>query len=130
MYSIIDKVESLVCNSQTGSAAELQNYYDYWRERIYATVLRSTQDRFDELSNLLAHGPAQFAIEVSLRGTDVVVEPDLESIEREISNIVHHWIKRSAVVPHWQEGSCVTLPVGQRSFYDRLSREPLLQVTN
>ena len=128
---VLLQVESLVSNSQTGCSAEMQNYYDHWRERIYRTVLTSLQDRFTELSTLLERGPAQFAIQVSLSGdAAVVVEPNLESIEREISGIVHHWIKRSAVVPNWQEGTCIPLPAaGQRSFYDRLSQEPLLRVT-
>lgn len=126
---ILLQVESIVCNSQTGSAPELQNYYDYWREKNYETILRSVQTRFDELSNLLENGPAQFVIELSLQNGRVVVEPDLESIERDISNIVHHWIKKSSVVPEWQEGSCNAEPLDQRSLYHRLSREPLLKET-
>jgi hypothetical protein len=123
-------VESIVCNSQTGSAPELQNYYDYWREKIYVVILKAVQTRlFEALSNLLENGPAQFVIQLSLRDAKVVVEPDLESIERDISNISHHWIERSSLVSEWQEGSCNALPVDQRSLYDRLSREPLLKVT-
>ena len=131
---ILLQVESLVSNSQTGCSPEMQNYYDYWRDRIYQTVLVSLQDRFSELSELLAKGPkALFTIRVSMSSDkgkeEVLVEPDLESIEREISNIVHHWIKRSAVVPNWKEGTCISTPVGQKSFYDRLSQEPLLKIT-
>lgn len=126
---ILLQVESIVCNSQTGSAPELQNYYDYWREKIYAAIVRSVQARFEELSYLLENGPPQFVIQLSLRDGRVVIEPDLESIERDISGIVHHWIERSCVVPDWQEGSCNAQPLGQRSLHDRLSREPLLQVT-
>jgi len=37
---ILLQVESLVCQSQTGSAAEMQDYYNYWDRQIYATVLR------------------------------------------------------------------------------------------
>lgn len=123
-------MESIVCNSQTGSAPELQNYYDYWREKIYAAILKAVQTRlFEALSNLLENGPAQFVIQLSLRDAKVVVEPDLESIERDISSISHHWIERSSLVPEWQEGSCNALPVDQRSLYDRLSHEPLLKVT-
>lgn len=124
---ILLQVESIVCNSQTGSAPELQNYYDYWREKIYVAIVKSVQARFDELSSLLENGPAQFVIQLSLRDGRVVVEPDLESIERDISNIVHHWIERSSVVPEWDEGSCQS--VNQRTLHDRLSREPLLKVT-
>ena len=124
---VLLQVESIVCNSQTGSAPELQNYYDYWREKIYSAIVRSVQDRFDELSNLLENGPPQFLIQLSLRDGKVVVEPDLESLERDILDIVHHWIERSCVVPDWDEGSCVAAQ--QRSLHDRLSREPLLKVT-
>ena len=126
---IMLQVESIVCNSQTGSAPELQNYYDYWREKIYNAILKSVQARFDELSNLLENGPAQFVIELSLRDDEVVVEPALESIELDMYNVVHHWIKCSSVVPVWLEGSCNVQPVDQRSLYDRLSQEPLLKAT-
>ena len=126
---ILLQVESIVCNTQTGCAPELQNYYDYWREKIYIAIVQSVQARFDELSNLLENGPAQFFIKLSLRDGKVVVEPDLESIKRDIYNITHHWIERSCVVPEWQEGSCIAQPVNERSLHDRLSREPLLKVT-
>lgn len=146
---ILLQVESLVSNSQTGSSPEMQNYYDYWREKIFGTVLKSLQERFNELSDLLSGKIFSasatrhvFDIQVSLDEEGrLVVEPDLESIEREISQIVHYWMKRSAVVPNWQEGTCIPLPTvlpGQqspvpsnqpRSFYDRLAQEPLLRVT-
>lgn len=127
---ILLQVESIVCNSQTGSAPELQNYYDYWREKIYEAILKAVQTQlFDALSNLLENGPAQFLVQLSLRDSKVTVEPDLESIERDIFSIAHHWIECSSIVPDWQEGSCIALPVDQRSLHDRLSREPLLKVT-
>lgn len=37
---ILLQVESLVCQSQSGSAAEMQDYYNYWNQQIYDTVLR------------------------------------------------------------------------------------------
>lgn len=126
---VLLQVESLTCNSQTGAAPELQNYYDYWQERVYITVVNSLQDRFNELSHLLEHGPAQFSIQLSLCDKEVIVEPDLKSIEREISDIVRHWVQRSVIVPYWVEGSCLPEPADKHSFYDRLSKEPLLKTT-
>ena len=37
---ILLQVESLAYQSQTGSAGEMQDYYNYWNQRIYDTVLR------------------------------------------------------------------------------------------
>ena len=51
------QVETLICNTQTGTAPELQDYYDYWRKRILETLLSSLQIQFKDLSNILEHGP-------------------------------------------------------------------------
>ena len=130
---VLLQVESLVNHTQTGSAVELQNYYDHWRRRVYDTVLRSVQDRFGELSLLLERGPAQFTVRVSLSSDAViVVEPDLESIERCVGQIVQHWIKKSSVVPNWRQGTCLAAESNDDAvdtFYDRFGKEPLLTKT-
>ena len=76
---VLLQVESIVCNSQTGSASEQQNYNDYWRKKIYSIIVCSVQDRFEELPNLLDNGPLQYVIQLSLRDGKVVIELDLES---------------------------------------------------
>ena len=54
---VLLQVESIVCNSQAGSAPELQNYNDYWQKKIYSATVRFVQDGFKELWNLLENGP-------------------------------------------------------------------------
>ena len=57
-------MESLICNTQTGSAAELQDYYDYWRQRILVNLLESLRQQFEDLSHILEQGPSLFTIKV------------------------------------------------------------------
>jgi hypothetical protein len=81
---------------------------------------------------LLERGPAQFTVRVSLSSAaQIEVEPDLESIERRVGQIVHYWIKKSTVVPNWRQGTCLEAESneGVDTFYDRFGKEPLLTKT-
>jgi hypothetical protein len=62
----------------------------------------------------------------------IAVEPDLESIERCVGQIVQHWIKKSSVLPDWRQGTCLAAETNEDAvdtFYDRFRKEPLLTKT-
>ena len=119
------QVETLVCNTQTGTAAELHNYYDYWRQTIHGKILSWVYNQLDDLFSVLQQGPCCFGVQVSLNNQEIVIDPSLEFISESVLAVVNHWIKQSAVLPQWSRGSCI-LESEQQSQSVRFSNDPKL----
>jgi hypothetical protein len=56
-----------------------------------------------------------FSIQVSLSGQQIIVEPDLQYIRNNVTEVVRHWIGQSCKLPQWNEGSCIPQVSSQTS---------------
>jgi dynein heavy chain len=82
MGPLLTKLEGLVVSTNTGRAERMANYYKYWEKQVYEAVVRAIVDNLTNFSNALKRKEPIFRIEAALTGSDIVLRPGLNDIQK------------------------------------------------
>lgn len=117
---LLGKIEEVVAGTNTGKSPVLAGYYAYWERALFNAlnemVLRAMgtlQAMVDQRARRLeaaARKPPLFKVTFSLQGSDVVVQPPMNEVNKTLGRLVRSMVESTKSFVRWMDGTCIEAP--------------------
>lgn len=104
---ILMKLESLVLHTNAGKSTYMTNYYTFWENKIYVSLIKMTLNNLERLEKNIAKENLMYQVDGILAPPDIMMRPSPTEIFNIILKSVKDFLDKLKLFPRWMNETCL-----------------------